>query len=69
MSFKTETLFNVKGKIALITGGSSGIGLVMAKTLVNNGAIVYICQISIIYFCYLIGKRKINKILIIMIKE
>ncbi|KAJ1949825.1 hypothetical protein FBU59_000976, partial [Linderina macrospora] len=36
------TLFGVKGKTVLITGGSSGIGLYMAEGLVANGANVYI---------------------------
>ncbi|CCG84727.1 protein of unknown function [Taphrina deformans PYCC 5710] len=35
-------LFNVKGKVALITGGSSGLGLNMAHGLVRNGCKVYI---------------------------
>ncbi|KAJ1934547.1 NAD-P-binding protein [Linderina pennispora] len=36
------TLFGVKGKTIVITGGSSGIGLYMAEGLVANGANVYI---------------------------
>ncbi|KAI1521032.1 DltE, Short-chain dehydrogenase [Pyrenophora tritici-repentis] len=32
------TLFNVQGMVAVITGGGSGIGLTMTKTLVLNGA-------------------------------
>lgn len=35
-------LFSVKGKVALITGGSSGLGLNMAHGLVRNGCKVYI---------------------------
>ena len=35
-------LFKVKGKVALITGGSSGLGLNIAHGLVRNGAKVYI---------------------------
>ncbi|KAG8830311.1 hypothetical protein FRC18_008292 [Serendipita sp. 400] len=37
-------LFNVKGKIALVTGGGSGIGAMMAAALVQNGAKVYIAS-------------------------
>ncbi|PAV18865.1 NAD P-binding protein [Pyrrhoderma noxium] len=42
MSLQIETLFNVEGKIVVITGGGTGIGLMMARALENNGAIVYI---------------------------
>ncbi|CAG8429873.1 unnamed protein product [Penicillium salamii] len=41
-SFKLENLFNVKGKVALITGGGSGIGLMATQALSVNGAKVYI---------------------------
>ncbi|KAB8075278.1 hypothetical protein BDV29DRAFT_172176 [Aspergillus leporis] len=41
-SFKLENLFNVKGKVALITGGGSGIGLMATQALAVNGAKVYI---------------------------
>lgn len=37
-----DQLFNVKGKVALVTGGSSGLGLNMAHGLVRNGVKVYI---------------------------
>ena len=36
------SLFNVAGRVALVTGGSRGIGLMIAKALVSNGAKVYI---------------------------
>lgn len=37
-----NNLFSVKDKTVLITGGSRGIGLMMASTFVQNGAKVYI---------------------------
>jgi len=37
-----ENLFSIKGKTALITGGSRGIGLMMARGYVRAGARVYI---------------------------
>jgi NAD(P)-dependent dehydrogenase (short-subunit alcohol dehydrogenase family) len=37
-------LFSVKGKIALVTGGASGIGLMMTEALVKSGAKVYIAS-------------------------
>ncbi|KAJ9303209.1 hypothetical protein DTO271G3_583 [Paecilomyces variotii] len=40
--FKLSELFNVKDKVALITGGGSGIGLMATQALAVNGAKVYI---------------------------
>ncbi|KAK9775507.1 putative Rhamnolipids biosynthesis 3-oxoacyl-[acyl-carrier-protein] reductase [Seiridium cardinale] len=40
--FSRDNLFNLKGRVALITGGGSGIGLMATQALVNNGAKVYI---------------------------
>lgn len=40
--FSLESLFNVKDKVALITGGGSGIGLMATQALAVNGAKVYI---------------------------
>ncbi|KAF5362882.1 hypothetical protein D9758_007043 [Tetrapyrgos nigripes] len=40
--FNPLSLFNVNGLIAVVTGGGSGIGLMMASALENNGATVYI---------------------------
>jgi len=41
-SFTLENLFGMKGKVALITGGGSGIGLMATQALAVNGARVYI---------------------------
>ncbi|KAG8716430.1 Splicing factor [Ceratobasidium sp. 394] len=37
-----NTVYNVSGRIALVTGGGTGIGLMIAKALAANGAKVYI---------------------------
>jgi len=39
-----ESLFAVRGKTALVTGGSMGIGLMISKGLVANGCHVFICS-------------------------
>src|ERR1051325_9887332 len=38
----TDELFAVQGKVALITGGSSGIGLMIARGLLRRGVKTYI---------------------------
>ncbi|KAI0317411.1 NAD-P-binding protein [Amylostereum chailletii] len=40
--FKLDSLFNVEGWVAVVTGGGTGIGLMAAQALANNGARVYI---------------------------
>ena len=35
-------MHNLKGKVAIVTGGNSGIGYATAKELKDNGAIVFI---------------------------
>ncbi|GAB7363531.1 hypothetical protein MBLNU230_g3799t1 [Neophaeotheca triangularis] len=40
--FQLSEVFNVKNKVALVTGGGSGIGLMAVQALAVNGAKVYI---------------------------
>lgn len=37
-----DELFDIRGRVALVTGGTSGIGLMIARGLVRRGALTYI---------------------------
>ena len=38
LDLSIQSLFSVKGQVALVTGGGSGIGTMIATALVQNGA-------------------------------
>jgi NAD(P)-dependent dehydrogenase (short-subunit alcohol dehydrogenase family) len=39
---------SLKGRVAVVTGGSGGIGLESSKALQENGATVVICDINVV---------------------
>ncbi|MFD0588973.1 SDR family NAD(P)-dependent oxidoreductase [Paenibacillus sp. GCM10027627] len=45
-SFGIDEVFNIKGKVAVVTGGASGIGLAAAQTFARFGAKVAILDIN-----------------------
>ena len=45
-SLRAASLFSVAGRVALITGGGRGVGEMIARALVENGATVYIASRS-----------------------
>ncbi|KAF8917666.1 NAD(P)-binding protein, partial [Mucidula mucida] len=45
-SFQVENLFSVEGKVVVVTGGSRGLGKMIATGFVKNGAKVYISSRS-----------------------
>jgi NAD(P)-dependent dehydrogenase (short-subunit alcohol dehydrogenase family) len=46
-SLDLHALFNLEGKVALVTGGSRGIGRMMAQGLLQAGAKVFITRPSL----------------------
>ncbi|KAJ5150625.1 uncharacterized protein N7500_010814 [Penicillium coprophilum] len=44
-SLLADNLFGVKGYVAVVTGGSSGLGFMIARGLVKNGAKVYLIDL------------------------
>jgi NAD(P)-dependent dehydrogenase (short-subunit alcohol dehydrogenase family) len=43
---KAETLFDVRGRVTVVTGAASGLGLAMAEVMAENGAVVAMLDID-----------------------
>jgi NAD(P)-dependent dehydrogenase (short-subunit alcohol dehydrogenase family) len=46
LAMKAEKLFDVTGKVALVTGAASGLGLAMAEVMADNGAQVTLADMN-----------------------
>jgi NADP-dependent 3-hydroxy acid dehydrogenase YdfG len=42
MSYDTRNIYDLSGRVAVVTGGGTGIGLMISQGLASNGAKVYI---------------------------
>lgn len=42
MSYRPQHIYDLSGRVAIVTGGGTGIGLMIAQGLASSGAKVYI---------------------------
>ena len=47
MNSTVQSLFNLNGKTAIVTGGASGIGLAISRLFAQQGAVVHILELNI----------------------
>jgi NAD(P)-dependent dehydrogenase (short-subunit alcohol dehydrogenase family) len=45
-SARIADLFGVQGRVALVTGGTSGVGMMIAQGLVSNGVKTYVTGLA-----------------------